>query len=333
MAKCDVSIIVPVYNVEQYIRACLESVMGQSAECAIECILVDDCGSDNSMGVVRELIDKYTGPIEFRIVTKEKNGGLSAARNSGIRAAEGTYIYLLDSDDLIMPDCIAKLFALAKKYPDAEIIIGNFQSFPQKDVYIHISLAGRDFPEYSDDVNWIRKRFLTTIPVTAWNKLIKRKFITENNLYFREGILHEDNHWMANAYHSIKRVAFEFSETYLYRMREGSITMSPKADENRFENLFVIYKEMFEKAVKWDYPWGCWIVASLTYFRRYKLAGSEDRPAKYSRILVKSLVKNPKTPLCAKLLFAYYAIPQWAFWPRLYYSLIYRYMNTYPKHE
>ena len=96
-----ISVIIPVYNVAPYIAACLQSVMRQTAQAALECILVDDCGPDNSMEVVNETLKSYNGPVDFKIVRHTQNRGLSAARNTGMAAATGDYIYFLDSDDEI----------------------------------------------------------------------------------------------------------------------------------------------------------------------------------------------------------------------------------------
>ena len=100
-----ISIIIPIYNVEPYIEDCLQSVMRQTYRGMMECILVDDCGTDNSMKVAEQLIKIYNGPIDFKVLHHEHNRGLSAARNTGIDAACGDYVYFLDSDDWISDDC------------------------------------------------------------------------------------------------------------------------------------------------------------------------------------------------------------------------------------
>ena len=112
-----ISVIIPVYNVAPYIAACLQSVMRQTTQAALECILVDDCGPDNSMEVVSETLKSYKGPVDFKIVRHTQNRGLSAARNTGLAAATGDYIYFLDSDDEITPDCIERLSAPLQKEP------------------------------------------------------------------------------------------------------------------------------------------------------------------------------------------------------------------------
>ena len=103
------SIIIPIYNVEPYILECLQSVANQTIEDKLECILVDDCGTDNSVSVAEEFLKTYSGAIHFELLHHQKNGGLSAARNTGVRASHGEYLYFLDSDDTIIPRCSNRL--------------------------------------------------------------------------------------------------------------------------------------------------------------------------------------------------------------------------------
>ena len=139
-----ISIIVPVYNVELYIKECFESIAAQTYKGEIECIFVDDCGQDDSVAILEKLIAEYHGPIQFSIVHHEHNKGLSGARNTGIRKAKGDYLYFLDSDDTITPDCIEKLVMLVEKYPGVEMVQGSTKS---KYSFFHITPSSA--PEYS----------------------------------------------------------------------------------------------------------------------------------------------------------------------------------------
>lgn len=93
-----VSVIIPVYQVSNYVERCLKSVMSQTYT-DIECIIVDDATKDDSIVKCERLIVEYGGPIKFRILHHEYNRGLSAARNTGTKVAEGEYLYYLDGDD------------------------------------------------------------------------------------------------------------------------------------------------------------------------------------------------------------------------------------------
>ena len=121
-----ISIIIPIYNVELYVRQCLESVMAQDiVEVDIECILVDDCGQDKSMEIVRQMVENYEGPIRFHILHHEHNCGLSAARNTGLDAATGDYILFVDSDDYLLPGALSRLLVGLHTYPQVDMVVGN----------------------------------------------------------------------------------------------------------------------------------------------------------------------------------------------------------------
>lgn len=216
----NISIIIPIYNVEPYIGECLHSVVNQTMTDGVECILVDDCGSDNSVAIAESFVKSYEGNIKFSIIHHEKNSGLSAARNTGIKVAKGEYLYFLDSDDTIVPNCIEKLMSLAKKYDNPDLIPALYICSSMKQFGKH------SFPEYSDDSILIKRSLLNydRIPVTAANRLIKRSLIHENELWFKEGIIHEDNHWTFFLAKHVKTMAFTPERLYFYRETPGSIT-------------------------------------------------------------------------------------------------------------
>ena len=171
-----VSIIVPVYNVSEYIERCILSIIKQTFN-NIECILINDCTEDDSIEKSLKLINNYTGNIKFKIFNHKRNRGLSAARNTGTENANGEYIYYLDSDDEITPDCIELLVAETQKYNDIEMVMGNTLSIPYNSYY--------DIPfnkEYKHitDNNWIRRCTFGPFPrfqVNAWNKLLNKNFL------------------------------------------------------------------------------------------------------------------------------------------------------------
>ena len=112
----DVSIIIPIYNVEKYVAECLNSVISQTYDHSkIECILVDDCTPDKSMDVVNKIIGEYNGEMTFITRRHKENKGLSAARNTGISIATGEYLYFLDSDDYIYPNSLELLMEGVEK--------------------------------------------------------------------------------------------------------------------------------------------------------------------------------------------------------------------------
>ena len=116
-----------VYNVEKYVAECLNSVISQTYDHSkIECIIVNDCTTDDSMDIVYEIIKKYDGGMSFIICRHEHNEGLSAARNTGIEVAKGNYIFFIDSDDYIYPNSLELLLNASKIYGYSDMVVGNF---------------------------------------------------------------------------------------------------------------------------------------------------------------------------------------------------------------
>lgn len=217
-----VSIIIPIYNVQDYIINCLDSISRQTYQ-DIECLLVDDCGSDNSVYLAENYIKHYTGNIHFIILHNNKNLGLSGARNTGIKAATGEYIFFLDSDDMITYDCIDSLLHLANKYPFADFIQGNILG---EDGKPSPHAFNNTIPEFCDDKIQLEDLMLHCVITSAWNRLIKRSLIVEYQLFFPEGLLHEDMFWIYNLSKYVTAAAFTTKGTYIYTIHEGSIMTS-----------------------------------------------------------------------------------------------------------
>ena len=217
-----VSIIIPVYNVQEYITRCMDSVCQQTFQ-DIECILVDDCGKDDSIKLAEDYIQKYTGAVRFVMLHHEHNKGLSGARNTGIKAATGDFLYFLDSDDLITPDCIETLLRLAEKYPKADFVQGNILGNDDQ----MSSYAFEDtVPEYCDNKEELMHLMLHEVITSAWNRLIRRSFLLEHELFFPEGIIHEDMYWTYFLTKYTKAAAYCTKGVYHYFIHEGSIMTS-----------------------------------------------------------------------------------------------------------
>lgn len=211
-----VSVIVPVYNVEQYLDECLNSIRQQTYE-NLEIIVVEDCSTDNSLNI----FIKHSEDPRVKIIQHEKNSGLSAARNTGIDAAKGDYIMFVDSDDIVQ----LSLIELCVKYAivnDADLITYNFKAFedgiklsPQLDLSdvdnLKVLEQGEDY--------FNQQHF-------AWLKFIRTSLVKSKSLYFPIGLYYEDwpFHWelglVANKKFHIP------AELLLYRQRKTSITGS-----------------------------------------------------------------------------------------------------------
>lgn len=222
-----VSIIIPVYNVADYIERCIRSVMNQTYS-DIECIIVDDASPDDSIAIAERHIAEYAGPIRFHILHHKYNRGLSVARNTGIDAAMGDYIFFLDSDDEITPDCIEKLTKPILEDAIIEMVQG---------CHVGISNSKEGIP--SEHLVLTRQEELTTQEAArdfyyarsdrymySWNKLIQRAFILDNQLHFKEGLLWEDLLWLFLVVKHLNHLFIVPDVTYRYYKRPNSITTS-----------------------------------------------------------------------------------------------------------
>jgi len=251
--ELKVSIVVPVYNVSDYIERCVSSIMRQTYE-NIECIFVDDCTPDDSMQKIQEILRDYKGSIEFKLLKHERNRGLSAGRNTGTQAATGDLIYYLDSDDEIYEDSIETLVSDFEANPDADLIQGNTQRIPNEEVVYDYNINHANLPESYECNHDYRARYYDRskyFPVNAWNKLLPMKFIRENDLYFLEGVIHEDEHWMFNVVQKAKKVIFEKKMTYIHYINENSI-MTSSSRIKRAKNMCEIYCDNL-KHLDYDY--------------------------------------------------------------------------------
>ena len=233
-----VSIIIPIYNVEPYVEACLQSVASQTMTEGVECIVVDDCGTDQSMQIAEQFMKDYDGPILFRILHHEHNRGLSAARNTGIRAAQGEYIYFLDSDDIIKPNCIDTYYRLVEKY-HIDMVQGSYEAK---------SIMLRDFsklmPLYTADRSYIKCKMLDYdhYPVMAQNRLVRHSLIVNHDLFFKEDIIHEDTHWTYFLAKHIQSMVVCPFPLYKYRENPDSITGN-KNKGKEVESFSVLIKD------------------------------------------------------------------------------------------
>ena len=215
----NLSIIIPVYNVEAYIEECLDSVVAQSdAKANIECIIVDDCSPDGSMDIVWRFVDNYQGAIRFRMLRHEVNRGLSAARNTGIDAATGDYVFFIDSDDYLMEHGLKTLVDGLLANPDADVVQGN-SLFLGKNVYIKrkepfVLLSKKE--RLSALVN-------SLITCNSWNRLVRRSVLIDNRVFFKEGIIFEDYPWSYQLMAVVQKVLVLPQVTYYYRLNANSI--------------------------------------------------------------------------------------------------------------
>lgn len=236
-----VSIIIPVYQVSDYIERCLESVISQTYS-NIECILVNDATKDDSIDKCEKLIAEYEGSIHFSIINHQRNRGLSAARNTGIDASTGDYLYFLDSDDYIAPNCIEIMVSIVKEDDSIEMVQGNYLKINGDDEVLgkseNVLISTNDKArEY-----FLNKRIINEL---VWNKLLKRSFIVDNALYNKEGIVHEDLLWMSHFIKFLKNAVLFKDVTYYYWIRPGSI-VTGSTQKKLGDDYVEVYNEILD---------------------------------------------------------------------------------------
>lgn len=225
-----VSIIVPVYNVAKYIERCIKSVLSQeNASCDIECVIVNDCTPDNSISIIRDTLADYHGKIKFVFCSHDVNKGLSVARNTGIRKASGDYIFFMDSDDYITNDCLKLMIDALNVYPDVDVILGGvFSCKYNRPFYPPVS----EPTLMCDKSQILLKVFFAELHCHAWNRLLRRDLILDNNLFFPEGLMYEDMPWTYSLYIKMSSMVVLPNLTYVYENNDNSImnTTSKKAN-------------------------------------------------------------------------------------------------------
>ncbi len=212
-----ISVVVPIYKVEKYLPRCIESVLGQTYA-NIEAILVEDCSPDRC----GEICDRAAASDpRVKAVHRERNGGLAAARNTGMDAANGEYIFFIDSDDWLAQDTLEYLYAKMLEY-DADIAVGGTVTVIESDD------GGLDYQERVHAADHLEDaagamRGVLLRGSSSCNRLYRRDAF---NVRFPEGRINEDEPAVLRVYAGMKRILFLDRDTYFYRKRKDSITTS-----------------------------------------------------------------------------------------------------------
>jgi glycosyltransferase involved in cell wall biosynthesis len=233
------SIIVPVYNVEEYILECVQSLCNQTLK-DIEIIVVDDGSTDNSINIVKEFKDK-----RIKIVTQQ-NGGLSSARNTGMKVAKGEYITFVDSDDYIgIKTAYEEMYNIAIR-ENSDIVAGNCLWYYSEEKKYKMDRKMTSFcksPMQSEEF-FIQCLKTKRVYVPVWLNIYKRNLLIDNNLYFKQGIYHEDEEFTPRVLLMAELVSIYNKEFYIYRQRENSITNSSKLNMKRGFDVLRISLEL-----------------------------------------------------------------------------------------
>ena len=223
----SVSVIVPFYNVENYIEKCLQTLVGQTLD-DIEIILVNDGSKDRSKIVVDKFLKQYPEKIVY---LEKENGGLSDARNYAIPYAKGEYIAFLDSDDYVEKTMYKDMYVLAKKEDSSMVECNFYWEYPDKK---------------KEDVGIVyngKKEMLEKIRVVAWNKLIRKEVLEKSKVLFPKGLRYEDVEFTYKLIPYLDKVSFLKKPCVHYIQREGSISNN---QNERNEEIFDILANVID---------------------------------------------------------------------------------------
>jgi len=219
-----ISLIIPFYNVEKFIGFCLESIFSQpDVQDKIEIICVDDCSPDNSRKVVEQFIGKHSN---IRLIIHEVNKCLGGARNTGLMAAGGQYVWFIDSDDMIASNALSLLMKKITEFNQPDVMLFNFSKIAENNELKDEVIV---FPDHhiTDGIRYVKEVFGAEMVYHlgyVWRMLIKRKLLIENNWLFPEKSFWEDTVFMPRVILMSEKVCSLSNSLYLYRVNPESVT-------------------------------------------------------------------------------------------------------------
>ncbi len=263
----NVSVIIPVFNVENYIIECLDSILIQN--CKIEILVIDDSSTDSTLEILRRYHSIYNNVV----ILEQNHSGPSAARNLGLKYAKGEYIAFVDGDDWITSDSLLKVFDLAKQC-DADMVLGSMiYHSPDTEKFNIYDIIPSELKNVKIEGT---KCFINLMKTHSYypmacSYIYKRKWLVDYEIKFEEGIIHEDELWTQKVLCLAKIVVISNLDFYNYRRRPGSI-MTTLNNENRLKSLFLIASKIIEfaKLFEKDYILFGWICVNA--LRIYSLA-------------------------------------------------------------
>lgn len=227
-----VSVIVPVYNTQKYLRRCFDRLVDQTLE-EIEIIAINDGSTDDSLSILEEYQKQY--PDKIVIYTKE-NGGQASARNLGILKCSGEYIGFADSDDYVDVTLYDKMYHAAKQN-DSDYVECDFHYLQELEDGMKELKARGDVREYSS-----RKDMFINPQVSPWNKLYRRELLIENNIRFPENLIYEDTSFFIKSIPFIQKSTY-VDEKLVYYLLHGDSTMNSNKS-HKVADIFCVLEDM-----------------------------------------------------------------------------------------
>lgn len=237
------SVILPIYNVADYLPACIDSLLQTEGSDMLEIILVDDGSTDNS----GKTADNYSAKYQNIHSVHKQNGGLSDARNYGLERANGKYVFFCDPDDSIIPEAFATVIKTISE-TDADVVMwdgqvtsGNEQvnTSDLEKLLVHTGLKTDGTVMSGTQVLADQIMAHNNYSMTAWLMACKREFLNGNNLVFEKGLIHEDELWTPQVLLSASTAIYVPVKAYNYHIRNNSITQSKSIDKNKHANAYI----------------------------------------------------------------------------------------------
>lgn len=223
----NISVIVPVYNVEKYLVGCIESILHQTFKGTYEVILVDDGSTDGS----GEICDHYSEQCK---VIHQPNRGVSAARNVGMRAAQGEYLSFVDSDDTLREYALEKLWQRVIEHTNVDVVVGQIETPSGVIPFVRREVS------YSNDITFIRNTNVwRVLGYSAYSKLIRRDVVVSYNIFFNEELgCNEDLLWLFFLRKHVNSIAWCYEAVCCYNQNNTeSITHGPNKVRNHIYRL------------------------------------------------------------------------------------------------
>lgn len=247
-----VSVIIPVYNAQDYIRKCVGSVMAQTLR-DIEIICVDDGSPDNSLEILKELQAQ-----DDRIkVISQPNGGAGAARNNGLRNATGEYLSFLDADDFFEPNMLEEAYNCAQEYRADFVVFNSDQYHMDKDAFVEVPwvMRTKDIPPYMPfSYRQLTDNVFKTFVGWAWDKLYRRSFVLEHDLWFQEQRTTNDMLFVFSALVVAKRIAI-VDKVLAHQRRGGGASLSVTREKSWHcfrDALDALKKRLVAEDIFWE---------------------------------------------------------------------------------
>lgn len=247
-----VSVIIPCYNVEKYLRQCLDSVINQTLQ-DIEIICVDDGSSDATI----EILNEYQKKDNRLKVISQKNAGAGAARNNGLRMAKGKYLSFLDSDDFFEPDMLQEAYQSAEKNQADFVVFNSNQYHMDKNSYVDVPwvLRMQDIPPYMPfTYRQLAGNVFKTFVGWAWDKLYRRTFVVENNLWFQEQRTTNDMLFVFSALVVAKRISV-VNKVLAHQRRGSSESLSVTREKSWhcfYDALTALRQRLENEGIFWE---------------------------------------------------------------------------------